>query len=130
MSRRNCIQVELAAATQSYLSQLAILHYGSLEKEFDDLVDKFIKSAPWSDWPPLGWKTPPLRGEHDAVRAHISLPDDLIEVMMDTIDHINIINRHTLDPIKVTPRIFLHTAIYWWTKFVYPHHQIQGSHLN
>lgn len=114
------IQVELPAAIQSYLEQLAILHYGDIEELYDDMLKKFIKISPWNAWPPLTWKQPPTALEANTVLINPPISEDLYDHIVAVIDDINIINRHTVDYQPITKSVFVYTAIVWWTRFVYP----------
>lgn len=114
------IRLDLPATSASYLEQLALLHYGSLSEEYEDMIRKFIKVAPWSAWPPLDWRKPPITTPFGAVRITVPATTDLHECMDDTIDQINTINRHTLDFPRITKQVFVYTAIVWWITYVYP----------
>ncbi len=119
--------IELSSHIQEHLSCLAVLHYTSLEQQYNDMIAKFLTIEPWSAWPPLAWRKPPLREISDTVIAHVQLENDLKERMYDTIDLINRINRHTVDHNTITPRTFIYTAIAWRTTYVHPTPQLYPS---
>lgn len=114
------LQVSLKAMHQLYLSRLAVLHYGGINEQNEDMIRKFIQLAPWAAWPALTWRYPEHPHGNGVITATISLGHDTADLMKSTIDQINLINRHTLNAIQITPRIFVATAIYWWIHHVYP----------
>lgn len=119
------LQISLKAEHQLYLSRLAILHYGGIDEQNEDMVRKFIRLAPWAAWPALTWRSPEDTNQLGVVTATINLTHETTDVMKFTIDEINVINRRTLQAVQITPRIFVATAIYWWIHHVYPANVIQ-----
>lgn len=109
------LKITLSATLKNYLSRIALLYYGSLEREYDDMLRKFVRVAPWAAHPALQWEAPPEREEVNTVLAHIAPTTDLHELMQKTIKEINV-GGHA----KVTSAIFVHTAIVWWTTYIYP----------
>lgn len=121
------LQISLKAEHQLYLSQLAILHYGKIEEQNEDMIRKFIQLAPWAAWPALTWRHPEDPSQQGIITVTINLTHDTVDVMKYTIDQINLINRRTLQAVQITPRIFVATAIYWWIHHVYPTPSIHYS---
>lgn len=103
------MNVALSAEVFGYLQRLALLHYGSLAAQYDDLLRKFIQVAPWTARPALGWMPAPRPGRCNTVAAQLALSDDLRALLEDTAAGQG-----------VTPDDFAHTALVWWTTHVYP----------
>lgn len=120
MTTETEIQVALKTKHQLYLSRLAVIHYGGIDEQNEDMIRKFIQLAPWADWPALTWRHPEDHNGLGAITATIRLDHDTADLTKSTIDQINLINRRTLHAIQITPRIFMATAIYWWIHHVYP----------
>lgn len=113
-------RVSLKSEHQLYLSRIAIYHYGGINDQNEDMICKFIRLAPWSAWPALTWRHPEDQHDPGIITTTISLDHNTAELMTNTIDQINQINRRTLHATQITPRIFIATAIYWWIHHVYP----------
>lgn len=114
------IQVELSCTDLSYIQRIAMLHYGSLDAEYEDMLRKFIHLSPWTAWPPLEWRTPPDRLDSSTIIERPNLTAGLRECITDTIQCVNSISQRTLDFKPLTESTFIYTAIVWWTTYVYP----------
>lgn len=122
MKQISDIQVELSCTHMSYLQRIAVLHYGSLDAQYEDMIRKFIQMSPWTAWPPLEFRTPPNRLEPEVIVERPNLTSDIRECIADSIQGINSINQRTLEFKEITESIFIYTAIVWWTTYVYPQH--------
>jgi hypothetical protein len=114
------MQTVLPGHVQTYLRQLAIVHYGSLQHVYEDMVIKFIKVQPWAAKPPLDWREAPMRTSAGCTVANVTLSTGLAEMVDQTLEDINTVQYPGHERYGITRKTFLYTAIYWWVTYIYP----------
>lgn len=114
------MQTILPAHIQMYMRQLAIVHYGSLQATYEDMVAKFIMVRPWEASPALEWREAPVRTDAGCSIANISLSYGLAEKVNKTLEEINDKQYVGFEKYGITIKAFLYTAIYWWVTYIYP----------
>lgn len=121
MKQFETMQTGLPKHIQVYMRQLGLIHYGSLQAVYEDMVTKFLKVRPWEANPPLAWREAPTRyGPAGCSVANVPLSVGLAERVCKTLEEIN--DKHYPGHARrgITRRTFLYTAVYWWVTFVYP----------
>lgn len=115
------MQTGLPRHIQVYLKQLGIVHYGSLQAVYEDMVTKFLNVKPWAANPPLDWREAPTRqGSAGCTVANVALSVGLTERMRKELEEINDKRWPGHEKYGITIKTFLYTAVYWWVTFVYP----------
>lgn len=114
------LQTVLPTHIQTYMRQLALVHYGSLQHVYEDMVVKFIQVGPWAASPPYPWREAPMRNEPGCTVANVTLSADTAKLVADTIEDINNSSDATRGRYGITRKTFLYTAIMWWVTYIYP----------
>ncbi|MDR5791718.1 hypothetical protein P9281_34795 [Caballeronia sp. LP003] len=117
LEKSDFVQTRCPAQIIVYLKSLAMLKYGTLLKMHDDMLRKFIASAPWEKNPPLNWRKPraaqTVAGESVSQTGwktfNVQVSSDLkAEVMQRS------------EELGVSASSFVYTAIYWWVAYIWP----------
>lgn len=114
------MQTGLPGHIQTYLKQLGLVHYGSLQAVYEDMVSKFLTVRPWAAAHPLAWRAAPTRfGVAGCAVANVALSIPLAAKVDETLEEINR-QEYPGHSRGITRKTFLYTAVYWWITFVYP----------
>lgn len=114
------MQTVLPDHVLTYLRQLAIVHYGSLQAVYEDMVIKFIKVTPWSSTPPLPWRDAPMRNSAGCTVANVTVSKETADKLDDALLEINKSSYPGHERYGITRKTFLYTAIFWWVTYIYP----------
>ena len=114
------MQTVLPGHIQTYLRQLAIVHYGSLQFVYEDMVRKFLVVQPWAAKPPLAWREAPVRNDAGCAVANVTLTAELARQVDEILEDINAAAHPGHGRYGITRKTFLYTAIYWWVTYIYP----------
>lgn len=119
------MQTVLPEHVHTYLRQLAIVHYGSLQSVYEDMVQKFLHAKPWDASPALAWREAPMRDGAGCTVANISLTIDLAQRLDETLKEINTLHHRQCGQYGLTKKTFLYTAVFWWTTYIYPNQKTE-----
>lgn len=123
MSRFVTMQTSLPAHVQVHLRQLGVVHYGSLQAVYEDMVNKFLRIKPWEAESPLAWRGAPSRqgmASAGCSVANVALSEELAERVEQALKEINLGTWKGHESRGITRKTFLYTAVYWWVTYVYP----------
>lgn len=120
VERSENMQTVLPAHIQTYLRQLAIVHYTSLHLMYDDMAKKFIQVGPWAATPPLPWREAPMRDGPGCSVANVTLSKSVALQVDEILVDINNPRPQGFERYGVTRKTFLYTAIMWWITYIYP----------
>lgn len=115
------MQTGLPSHIQTYLRQLGLVHYGSLQAVYEDMVTKFLALKPWAANPPLAWREAPTRYSAAGCSvANAPLTVGLAAQVEEALEDINCQVWPGHERRGITRKTFLYTAVYWWVTYVYP----------
>lgn len=114
-------QTVLPEHWQVYLRQLGVTYYKSLVAEYDDMLTKFLRQRPWEAERPLPWREAPSRSKMPGCSvANVPMSEAIAAELDKALEEINDRTWRGFENSKITYRVFLYTAVYWWVTYVYP----------
>jgi hypothetical protein len=113
----------------TYCRQLADVHYErKLNKMYVHMLESFLSYEPWKATPPFPWYMAQIhasaggvtnRGQGGWVPMNMQLPNSLSDRMKLAVDDANAQGYVPATRAKLSMRMFIYTAVVWWTTEVY-----------